>query len=251
MDRSVALARSRVRTLSRRLRLLDMRRSARWVLDQFRFGTGSAERLAAATVLAVLLVLAVLGAAAALRLPAPFVLAVGGVVLLTAVVTSGVLVLTPPDGELAGRREELVKQLATATDDLDDAEEAAAEEEDRRERRAERRRVPCKYCGADVRPEAKKCPHCREILDNDLARERELARRPKANSGVAAVLSFFVPGVGQLYKGETLSGLMWFVAVQGTYVAGLLTLMCLIGFAIVPVAILLHLLCVFDAATGG
>jgi TM2 domain-containing membrane protein YozV len=36
---------------------------------------------------------------------------------------------------------------------------------------------------------------------------------PKWNAGVAMVLSFLIPGLGQLYKGQLLNGLLWFVIV--------------------------------------
>jgi TM2 domain-containing membrane protein YozV len=35
------------------------------------------------------------------------------------------------------------------------------------------------------------------------------------NPGTAAVLSFFVPGVGQIYNGEFLRGLFWLVVTPG------------------------------------
>ena len=57
------------------------------------------------------------------------------------------------------------------------------------------------------------------------------------NPGIAAVLSFLIPGLGQMYKGRVLRGLLWFV-------------MTVIGYAffIVP-GLCLHLLCVLGAAT--
>ena len=33
--------------------------------------------------------------------------------------------------------------------------------------------------------------------------------------GVAAVLSFFIPGVGQIYNGEFLRGLFWLIVTPG------------------------------------
>jgi TM2 domain-containing membrane protein YozV len=35
------------------------------------------------------------------------------------------------------------------------------------------------------------------------------------NPGTAAVLSFFVPGVGQIYNGEFLRGLFWLIVTPG------------------------------------
>ena len=56
--------------------------------------------------------------------------------------------------------------------------------------------------------------------------------------GFAAVLSFFVPGLGQLYKGQFLNGLVWFFAVMFGYAA-----------LILP-GLILHFLCVLGALGG-
>ena len=56
--------------------------------------------------------------------------------------------------------------------------------------------------------------------------------------GVAAVLSFFFPGVGQMYKGQVFNGLAWLVLVLVGY-----------AFFVVP-GLVLHLCCVIGAAGG-
>jgi TM2 domain-containing membrane protein YozV len=56
--------------------------------------------------------------------------------------------------------------------------------------------------------------------------------------GLAAVLSFFVPGLGQLYKGQILNGIVWFFMVGLGYVA-----------LILP-GLVLHLFCIIGAASG-
>ena len=38
------------------------------------------------------------------------------------------------------------------------------------------------------------------------------------NPGTAAVLSLFVPGVGQIYNGEFLRGLFWLVVTPGFWI---------------------------------
>jgi len=53
---------------------------------------------------------------------------------------------------------------------------------------------------------------------------------------VAAVLSLVIPGAGQIYKGKTVLGIVWLVLT----VLGYLTL-------VVP-GMLLHFICVFQAA---
>ena len=52
---------------------------------------------------------------------------------------------------------------------------------------------------------------------------------------MAAVLSFFVPGLGQLLNGRPFQGLLWFAITAVGYMA-----------MIVP-GIVLHLICVIDA----
>jgi TM2 domain-containing membrane protein YozV len=37
------------------------------------------------------------------------------------------------------------------------------------------------------------------------------------NPGVAAVLSFFIPGVGQIYNGAFLRGIFWFIVTPGLW----------------------------------
>jgi len=60
----------------------------------------------------------------------------------------------------------------------------------------------------------------------------------KWSPGIAAVLSFFVPGLGQLYKGQILNGIVWFFFVGFGYLA-----------LILP-GLILHLLCIVGAASG-
>jgi TM2 domain-containing membrane protein YozV len=46
--------------------------------------------------------------------------------------------------------------------------------------------------------------------------------------GVAAVLSFFIPGVGQIYNGDVLRGLFWLIVTPGIWIGsgGLLGWVC-------------------------
>jgi TM2 domain-containing membrane protein YozV len=55
---------------------------------------------------------------------------------------------------------------------------------------------------------------------------------------VAFLLSFFIPGLGQMYKGQVVNGVVWFVLVIVGYVC-----------FIVP-GIVLHMLCAIGAAMG-
>lgn len=63
-------------------------------------------------------------------------------------------------------------------------------------------------------------------------------RYQKWSPGVAAVLSFFIPGVGQIYKGDILSGILWLIIVPIGY------------FLLIVPGLILHLICIITAASG-
>lgn len=69
-------------------------------------------------------------------------------------------------------------------------------------------------------------------------RSRSTQQRTSPSNGIAAVLSLVIPGAGQMYKGSVLGGLLWLAFVTLGY-------LCLIF----P-GILLHLTCIFSAASG-
>jgi TM2 domain-containing membrane protein YozV len=48
------------------------------------------------------------------------------------------------------------------------------------------------------------------------------------NAGLAAVLSFFIPGLGQLYNGKFLRAIFWFIVTPGMWIGtgGLLGWVC-------------------------
>ena len=102
----------------------------------------------------------------------------------------------------------------------------------------------CPYCAELVKQESLKCKHCGEILDSQLKKEKALEQKkaqpkvPKWSGGVAAILSFFIPGLGQMYKGNIVAGILWFFTVILGY------------FLLVIPGIILHIICVFTAASG-
>jgi TM2 domain-containing membrane protein YozV len=69
----------------------------------------------------------------------------------------------------------------------------------------------------------------------ELRSQTELAQTRTPNAGIAALLSLFVPGAGQLYAGKPLSALAWFVAVT-------------LGYLLIIPGVLLHVLCIVSAA---
>ncbi len=100
-----------------------------------------------------------------------------------------------------------------------------------------------------IRVEAIKCRYCNEIVDPARRYSPAMSYAPpyppqhyqppqQWNAGVAALLSFLIPGVGQMYKGNVAHGVVWFVVT-------------LIGYMmlIVP-GLVLHLICICTAASG-
>lgn len=122
-------------------------------------------------------------------------------------------------------------------------------------------RIPCRYCGEDIAETAVKCKHCGEFLDGRpqpqqaAPQQINVAPQPQApvnvtvvqNVGdnskrwsrlIAGLLSLVIPGLGQLYKGQFLNAVVWFVLTIIGYVA-----------LVIP-GVILHVLCVIGAMTG-
>jgi hypothetical protein len=104
---------------------------------------------------------------------------------------------------------------------------------------------PCPYCGESILAEARKCKVCGEFLDEALRARQGVhvhvsnpVRVPRWSPGVAVVLSFFWPGLGQMYKGQILNGLAWMALVPVGYVC-----------CVLP-GLVLHLCCLLGASMG-
>ena len=103
----------------------------------------------------------------------------------------------------------------------------------------------CPFCAEPISPNAVKCKHCSEFLDGRPKLQQSVAAPVKVvvsgplwSPGVAAVFSFLIPGLGQMYKGQIFTGLAWLLFTVIGYFA------CLIP------GVILHLLCMIDAASG-
>lgn len=95
----------------------------------------------------------------------------------------------------------------------------------------------CPFCAEEILAAAKKCKHCKEILDDGIREQKKVqfVYQQQSNPGVAAVLSFFIPGLGQMYRGQIMEGIFWLIFV-------------VIGYAlfILP-GLILHIFCIVKA----
>lgn len=117
--------------------------------------------------------------------------------------------------------------------------------------------IVCKHCGRDLVP-SNVCAKCGEDITLGVATcpacgaAQIVASPPRPptptvivqtvaappSRGIAAVLSLFIPGAGQMYRGHVVRGLLWLMFVVAGYV-----------MFIVP-GVILHLCCILAAASG-
>lgn len=82
----------------------------------------------------------------------------------------------------------------------------------------------CSNCGKEIDEKAEICPNCGVRAGST---EVSIVKNP----GVAAVMSFFVMGLGQIYNGEIAKGLIFIVL----YMLSFLAMIILIGFVTTPI----------------
>lgn len=82
----------------------------------------------------------------------------------------------------------------------------------------------CSNCGNEIDDKAEICPKCGvRVMPVPV-------RTEKKSSGLAAIASFFIPGLGQIYNGQIGKGIMFIII--GTIFA--LLMFVLIGFILYP-----------------
>jgi uncharacterized paraquat-inducible protein A len=108
--------------------------------------------------------------------------------------------------------------------------------EDMAEEETHRKTLPmsicCPICNKEISRAATACPSCGHPINPQAIGTSQRSWSP----GIAAVLSLFIPGAGQIYKGHVGAGILWLVLVVGGY------------FLFIIPGVILHLVCIFNAA---
>ena len=116
---------------------------------------------------------------------------------------------------------------------------------------------PCPDCGRSCSKSAAACPQCGRPFASAAPTPpppQALSTQPPQqihyhyqypypaqqawSPSVAAILSLFIPGVGQMYKGRIGEGVMWLIFTPIGYVLFILP------------GLILHIICIIDAARG-
>jgi TM2 domain-containing membrane protein YozV len=88
----------------------------------------------------------------------------------------------------------------------------------------------CSKCGQANADDARYCRFCATTLAPE-TQQRVVVVRPAKSPGVAAVLSFFVCGLGQIYNGQIGKGIAMIIA----YLISWYLCVLLIGFITTPI----------------
>ena len=104
----------------------------------------------------------------------------------------------------------------------------------------------CHNCGTEIDSKAVTCPNC-GVLQTGMSIPGKVITGTK-NEGLAAVLSFFVPGLGQMYNGDIGKGLVLIVIGITNLFLTVVTLgiWALVG---IPIAIIIVVYAIYDAYT--
>ncbi len=113
----------------------------------------------------------------------------------------------------------------------------------------------CPNCGSDPKMGVEYCPHCGEKLKSKNAKicmncgcELKPSKKEEKNPTLAAILSFFIVGLGQIYNGQIMKGIILFLAHGGMWVvAFLLSIVYFIGCFLMPIPLIIYIYSIYDA----
>lgn len=74
----------------------------------------------------------------------------------------------------------------------------------------------CVFCTEEIFIDAVKCKHCGEYQDPAVRAymmqpDLNLPQKERWNTGIAALISIFIPGGGHMYKGKVVTGIVWLI----------------------------------------
>lgn len=108
--------------------------------------------------------------------------------------------------------------------------------------------VYCHECGSEIRRAAEICPECGVRQQHSESHQGGSASQSgEKNPGLAAVLSFFLAGAGQIYNGEIGKGIALALSEVVVITIILLTIWIFIGFFFIPIWFVLLGYAVWDA----
>lgn len=111
----------------------------------------------------------------------------------------------------------------------------------------------CSSCGKEIAEGMKFCPSCGKAMASEIPNPiQSQTVQPLTqikNPAIAAVLSFFITGAGQIYNGQLGNGIGVFLLVLALYFIGFFTIDIGIGFLLLLIATILWIWAIYDAYT--
>ena len=105
----------------------------------------------------------------------------------------------------------------------------------------------CSSCGKEITEGTKFCPSCGKAVASEAPSQvqSQSVQTPAQikNPGIAALLSFFISGAGQIYNGQVGTGIFCFICVTVLFFAGFVYPL------IMVIALVLWIFLIYDAYT--
>lgn len=106
----------------------------------------------------------------------------------------------------------------------------------------------CSSCGKEIAESTKFCPSCgKAVISNassPIQSQTIQIQNQIKNPGLAALLSFFISGAGQIYNGQLGKGIIAFISTTLTLVVGIMG-----NLILIVISIILWIIWICDAYT--